>query len=191
MMDQIWSSLPKFDRHAGSRGSDRSFVLVNSRKWKGDLHLISWFQFLPCSDSNSLSGKRENQNDAATHSILSSHLKLQNEGLLSSWTNSFVGPWDPSQGVHNPDEKIKLWLFLPGRHTSLVDSAKSLLSGLRVVTSGIWLAPGDSEEVAIALSHALRNRIERALRGLSYMRFGDVFIKCQPFSTVEKDSRFV
>lgn len=32
-----------------------------------------------------------------------------------------------------------------------------------VVASGIWLAPGDSEEVAAALSQALRNRIERSL----------------------------
>lgn len=30
-----------------------------------------------------------------------------------------------------------------------------------VVASGLWLAPGDSEEVAAALSQALRNRIER------------------------------
>lgn len=30
-----------------------------------------------------------------------------------------------------------------------------------VVKSGVWLAPGDSEEVATALSQALRNCIER------------------------------
>lgn len=30
-----------------------------------------------------------------------------------------------------------------------------------VLASGVWLAPGDSEEVASALSQALRNRIER------------------------------
>lgn len=33
----------------------------------------------------------------------------------------------------------------------------------KVIASGIWLAPGDSEEVAAALSQALRNRIERSL----------------------------
>lgn len=32
---------------------------------------------------------------------------------------------------------------------------------VEVVASGLWLAPGDSEEVAAALSQALRNRIER------------------------------
>jgi len=32
---------------------------------------------------------------------------------------------------------------------------------IKVVASGLWLAPGDSEEVAAALSQALRNRIER------------------------------
>lgn len=42
------------------------------------------------------------QKDAATHLVLSAHLQLQNEGFLSTWTNSFVGPWDPSQGAHNP-----------------------------------------------------------------------------------------
>lgn len=30
-----------------------------------------------------------------------------------------------------------------------------------VVASGLWVAPGDSEEVAAALSQALRNCIER------------------------------
>lgn len=86
-----------------------------------------------------------------------------------------------------------------------------------VVASGLWLAPGDSEEVAAALSQALRNCIERfvfiffldlenkfehgyiltcyiemyrALIGLSYLRFGDVFSKYQP-SQSEESFRFV
>jgi len=42
------------------------------------------------------------QKDAANLLVLSSHLQLQKEGFLSTWTNSFVGPWDPSQGLHNP-----------------------------------------------------------------------------------------
>jgi len=81
-----------------------------------------------------------------------------------------------------------------------------------VVASGLWLAPGDSEEVAAALSQALRNRIERffissqyvkvnltlisylpfyliefgrALLGLYYMRFGDVFSKFHQFQSEE------
>ncbi|KAK1311604.1 Mediator of RNA polymerase II transcription subunit 13 [Acorus calamus] len=123
-------------------------------------------------------GARAEHKDAATLTVLSSHLQLQNEGFLSTWTNSFVGPWDPSQGVYNPDEKIKLWLFLPGRHSSIVGSAQAAVSKLRIVGAGIWSAPGDSEEIASALSQALRNRIERALRGVSYVRFGDVFVKC-------------
>lgn len=40
--------------------------------------------------------------DAAISAVLSAHLQLQKEGFLSAWTNSFVGPWDPSQGLHNP-----------------------------------------------------------------------------------------
>ncbi|XP_039014736.1 LOW QUALITY PROTEIN: mediator of RNA polymerase II transcription subunit 13-like [Hibiscus syriacus] len=149
----------------------------------GGLSQVSWFQFLPVeSDLNSLPDKRikVEQKDAATLLVLSSHLQLQKEGFLSAWTNSFVGPWDPSQGRHNPDEKIKLWLFIRGRHGSVVDSAQSAVSRLRVVASGLWLAPGDSEEVAAALSQALRNRIERALLGLFYMRFGDVFSRFHP-----------
>ncbi|XP_018684609.1 mediator of RNA polymerase II transcription subunit 13 isoform X1 [Musa acuminata AAA Group] len=152
----------------------------------GELQAVSWFQFFPCeADSNSLSEKRlkAEQKDAATHLVLSAHLQLQNEGFLSTWTNSFVGPWDPSQGAHNPDEKIKLWLFLPGRHSSVVETAHAAISRLRVVGSGIWLAPGDSEEVGVALAQALRNSLERSLRELSYVRFGDVFTRCHPLTS--------
>ncbi|XP_038695837.1 mediator of RNA polymerase II transcription subunit 13-like isoform X1 [Tripterygium wilfordii] len=145
-----------------------------------DLRQVSWFQFLPQeSDYNSLPDKsvKAEKKDAATLQVISAHLQLQKEGFLSTWTSSFVGPWDPSQGLHNPDEKIKLWLFLPERHSSVVETAQPAVSRLKVVSSGLWLAPGDSEEVAAALSQALRNRIERALSGLSYVRFGDVFTK--------------
>ncbi|XP_012067059.1 mediator of RNA polymerase II transcription subunit 13 isoform X2 [Jatropha curcas] len=149
----------------------------------GGLHHVSWFQFLPNeSDLNPLPDKsvKLEQKDAATWLVLWSHLQLQKDGFLSTWTNSFVGPWDPSQGLHNPDEKIKLWLFLPGRHSSVVETAQASVSRLRVVSSGVWVAPGDSEEVAAALSQSLRNCIEKALGGLSYMRYGDVFSKYHP-----------
>lgn len=154
----------------------------------GSLHQISWFQFLPHEpDLNPLPDKsvKADQKDAAMLVVLSSHLQLQKEGFLSAWTNSFVGPWDPSQGLHNPDEKIKLWLFLPGRHLTVSETAQPALTGLRAVASGLWLAPGDSEEVAAALSQALRNCIERALLGLYYMRFGDVFLKVHQFQSEE------
>lgn len=32
---------------------------------------------------------------------------------------------------------------------------------VEVVASGLWISPGDSEEVTTALSQALKNRIER------------------------------
>lgn len=159
-----------------------------------ELQVVSWFQFLPCeSDSNPLPEKSSiaEQKDTGTHSVISAHLQLQNSGFLSTWTNSFVGPWDPSQGVHNPDEKIKLWLFLPGRHSSINESAQAAVSRLRVVGTGVWLAPGDSEEVAIALSQALRNSLERSLRGLSYVRFGDVFTRCHSFASSTQNFRRV
>ncbi|KAJ0968244.1 hypothetical protein J5N97_025161 [Dioscorea zingiberensis] len=136
------------------------------------LRTVSWFQFLPSeSDVNNLPdiSLKVEQKDAATCLVLSGHLQLQNEGFLSAWTNSFVGPWDPSQGVHNPDEKIKLWLFIPGRHSSVSEKAQAAVSRLK--------APGDSDEVAAALSQALKNSLERSLRLLSYMRFGDVFTR--------------
>ncbi|KAI4304852.1 hypothetical protein MLD38_040314 [Melastoma candidum] len=153
-----------------------------------DFHQLSWFQFLPIeSDLNPLPDRsvKLETNDTASHAVLSAHLLLQKKGFISAWTNSFVGPWDPSQGLYNPDEKIKLWLFLPGRHSSIVENAQQATSRLRVVSSGIWLAPGDSEEVAAALSLALRNCIERALSELSYMRYGDVFTKHNPFHSEE------
>ncbi|XP_042437383.1 mediator of RNA polymerase II transcription subunit 13-like [Zingiber officinale] len=152
----------------------------------GELQAVSWFQFLPCEfEPSSLPEKRlkADQKDAANHLILSAHLQLQNEGFLSTWTNSFVGPWDPSQGAHNPDERIKLWLFLPGRHSSISESAHAAVSRLRVVGNGLWLAPGDSEEVGVALVQALRNSIERAFGGLSYGRFGDVFTRLHPLTS--------
>ncbi|XP_009615831.2 mediator of RNA polymerase II transcription subunit 13-like isoform X3 [Nicotiana tomentosiformis] len=155
----------------------------------GGLHQISWFQFLPHeSDVNSVVDKsvKLDKKDAATWLVLSSHLQLQKQGFLSTWTNSFVGPWDPSQGLHNPDEKIKLWLFIPGQHSSVVEKAQSAVSKLRVLASGLWVAPGDSEEVAAALSQALRNCMERTLRGLSYVRYGDVFTKHHPLSQNEE-----
>ncbi|XP_004296201.1 PREDICTED: mediator of RNA polymerase II transcription subunit 13-like [Fragaria vesca subsp. vesca] len=147
---------------------------------------LSWFQYLPHeSELLQLPDKSSSVKDAATQMVLSAHLQLQKEGLLSTWTNSFVGPWDPSQGFHNPDEKIKLWLFLPGRYSTVTDSAQVAVSKLRVVASGVWISPGDSEEVATALSQALRNRIERVLSGFAYMRFGDVFSKFHPSQNEE------
>lgn len=54
-----------------------------------------------------LSSLKSDQKDGATYAVISAHLQLQNSGFLSTWTNSFVGPWDPSQGVHNPGEDSK------------------------------------------------------------------------------------
>ncbi|KAF3791053.1 hypothetical protein EJ110_NYTH15248 [Nymphaea thermarum] len=98
-------------------------LVVSSRKGKSLPILI-----------NVISAKVE-QRDAATFLVLSSHVQLQSEGFLSAWTNSFVGPWDPSQGVHNPDEKIKLWLFLPGKHSAIVEAAQPAVSKLRERTT--------------------------------------------------------
>ncbi|XP_037444717.1 mediator of RNA polymerase II transcription subunit 13-like isoform X1 [Triticum dicoccoides] len=149
----------------------------------GELQTVSWFQFLPVEPDYSATSDRSSkakQKDALNSTVLSAYLRLQNEGFLSTWTNSFVGPWDPSQGEHNPDEKIKLWLFLSGRHSSVPEMTQPAVAKLRVVSSGLWVAPGNSEEVAAALCQALRNSLERALRGLSYARFGDVFTKYTP-----------
>lgn len=147
-----------------------------------------------------------------------------------------------------PDEKIKLWLFLPGRHSSVVETAQAAVSKLRgmcyswrhcawfnvlynfftylntqtwlwfiqinsfllqfmckldyswthsqllkwavfhshfcsvamsfftiVVASGLWISPGDSEEVAAALSQALRNCIERSF-SLTHWLYAELFV---------------
>ncbi|KAI8528295.1 hypothetical protein RHMOL_Rhmol12G0139000 [Rhododendron molle] len=163
---------------------------------------ISWFQFLPHeSDLNPLPDNSCRRKDFSVHGWI--HL---------------LGLGIP-EGVHNPDEKIKLWLFLPGRYASVIEFAQAAVSRLRACVDGntaligsiqlfklhsalfnkylgkklYWfcggsccMAPGDSEEVASALSQALRNRIERALNGLSYMRFGDAFSKYQPLSPSEE-----
>ncbi|CAM8916712.1 unnamed protein product [Rhodiola kirilowii] len=158
----------------------------------GGLHHLSWFQLLPQeSDLSPLPDKRSisDYHDTDRLLVLSSHLQLQKEGFLSTWTNSFVGPWDPSQGLHNPDDKIKLWLFIPGHHSFILETALSAVAKLRVVKSGTWIAPGDSEEVSFALAQSLRNRIERALMGLSYVRFGEVFSRYHPFSPSEESFR--
>jgi mediator of RNA polymerase II transcription subunit 13 len=130
----------------------------------GELQTVSWFQFLPIEPDASTTKERSSkaeQKDALNNIVLSAYLHLQSEGFLSTWTNSFVGPWDPSQGEHNPDEKIKLWLFLPGRHSSVSEMAQTAVNKLRVASNGLWVAPGNSEEVAAALSQALRNSLER------------------------------
>ncbi|XP_051146534.1 mediator of RNA polymerase II transcription subunit 13 isoform X2 [Andrographis paniculata] len=155
----------------------------------GGLHQISWFQFIPNDfEFSALSDKsvKVDQKEVANEAVLSAHLQLQKEELLSSWTNCFMGPWDPSQGLHNPDEKIKLWLFLPGQHSCVIENARPAVARLRVLASGLWVAPGDSEEVAAALSLALRNCIERSLKGLSYLRFGDAFSKYHPYTQNEE-----
>jgi len=43
----------------------------------------------------------------------------------------------------------------------IIMSLISLYLSFVVVASGVWVAPGDSEEVAAALSQSLRNYIER------------------------------
>lgn len=58
-----------------------------------------------------LNSLKVEQKDTATWLVLSSHLQLQKEGFLSTWTNSFVGPWDPSQGLHNPGRRCRTILL--------------------------------------------------------------------------------
>ncbi|EFJ06478.1 hypothetical protein SELMODRAFT_430729 [Selaginella moellendorffii] len=81
-------------------------------------------------------------------------------------------------------QKLKLWLFLPGRH---IDSRPSL--DLKVLKSGVWTCPGTSTEVTAALCQALRNRFERALGAFAYVRFGDMFVKCKRYTADDSDFR--
>ncbi|KAL8510861.1 hypothetical protein ACS0TY_017610 [Phlomoides rotata] len=86
-----------------------------SQTSKGGLHQISWFQFLPNEfDFNTLPDKsvKVDPKDAATSAVLSAHLHLQKKGFLIVWTNSFVGPWDPSQVASQLGAFPAYWLPL-------------------------------------------------------------------------------
>ena len=140
-------------------------MLYLNRFWALVIYVLNCLLLLWITCSH-FSSKAE-QKDALNNIVLSAYLHLQSEGLLSTWTNSFVGPWDPSQGEHNPgnnymwcllnvyifsfsfplkfglrwciphnfviltDEKIKLWLFLPGRHSAVPEMAQTAVNKLR------------------------------------------------------------
>jgi mediator of RNA polymerase II transcription subunit 13 len=129
------------------------------------------------------------QKDALNSIVLLAYLQflhLQSDGFLTTWSNSFVGPWDSSQGEHNPgnklvitcitclpltffsiflmfglnifhiflknvltDEKIKLWLFLPGHHSVVPETAQPAVSKLRGL---FWLNFYDCITIAQCLS---------------------------------------
>ncbi|CAN6232345.1 unnamed protein product [Urochloa humidicola] len=77
-------------------------IRMRSCPSQGELQTVPWFQFLPIEPDASTTKKRSSkaeQKDALNNIVLSAYLHLQNECFLSIWTNSFVGPWDPSQGV--------------------------------------------------------------------------------------------
>lgn len=145
-----------------------TFVLYLSCLWA--LVIYVWNHLLVLCITRSYFSSKAEQKDALNNILLSAYLHLQSEGFLSTWTNSFVGPWDPSQGEHNPgnnymqcllnvylfffhlkfglgwciphdfviliDEKIKLWLFLPGCHSSVSESAQPAVNKLR---GWLWL----------------------------------------------------
>jgi len=139
------------------------FVLYLSCLWAFVIYV--WTHLLVLCTTRSYFSSKAEQKDALNTIVLSAYLHLQSEGFLSTWTNSFVGPWDPSQGEHNPgndhmywllnvylfffhlkfglgwciphdfamltDEKIKLWLFLPGCHSSVSENAQPAVNKLR------------------------------------------------------------
>lgn len=139
---------------------------------------MSWFQFLAEGETlspNFPSRKDRPQQDIAAMQMMRAHMWLQETGYLSSWTIS--------------DGKVKLWLFLPGRHDSPNPRVHVAVTGLKALASGLWRAPGECTEIGFALDRALRNRIEKGLQTVSYVRFGDVFIKCLRQSTNELNLR--
>lgn len=124
---KFWQHMDSFCREVFTRYRGFNFFLMNLI-WvlyliKG-LHLgqitplsLVNVVFIACLNQCSvrvlliLDSLRLDQKDASTLLVLSSHLQLQKEGFLSTWTNSFVGPWDPSQGLHNPGKVIQLRKF--------------------------------------------------------------------------------
>lgn len=150
----------------------------------GGLQQISWFQLIPEDGDHAPPFEEWEINmrtDFVSNKVLNAHVKLQNEGHLSAWT------YDTSRSLK--DVGLKLWVFLPGRNENISSTVQSATPGLKVVGSGLWCFPKDHGEVAAVLSQALRNRMERAFRGLGYMRFGDVFVKCRPIASNESQVR--
>ncbi|GBG84331.1 hypothetical protein CBR_g38302 [Chara braunii] len=87
-----------------------------------------------------------------------------------------------------------LWLFM--HRASLCQdlqcpSIQAAISHLALVDEGVWRSSESNDEVAISLFLALQNRIERALVGLSYVRFGDFFVRCKPAAGVDLPPRGV
>lgn len=147
----------------------------------GGLRQISWFQLIPA-DGDGVSPSERWPSDHLTTKVLNAHIKLQNEGHLSAWTtNDTSGSYGGSI--------VKLWLFIPGRNETINTTLQSAVTGLKVIASGLWSFPKDRSEVAYALCQALRNRMERGLRSVGYMRFGDVFVKCRSFAANESQLR--
>jgi hypothetical protein len=68
------------------------------------IYILKYFLFLWIVIS--LFSSKAEQKDALNNIVLSAYLHLQSDGFLTTWTNSFVGPWDPSQGEHNPGNKL-------------------------------------------------------------------------------------
>ncbi|KAG0582832.1 hypothetical protein KC19_3G089700 [Ceratodon purpureus] len=145
----------------------------------GGLQQVSWFQLLAEGEvlpSNFAKKERSQQEqDVAAMQVMRAHMWLQDSGNLSSWTVS--------------DDKVKLWLFIPGRHDTLNPLVQRSISGLKVVGSGLWRVPGECTEIGYALDQALRNRIEKGFKSVSYVRFGDVFVKCLRQSANELNLR--
>ncbi|MCO5585901.1 hypothetical protein L7F22_039835 [Adiantum nelumboides] len=143
---------------------------------------ISWFQLISADGENASLSEKWSE-DHLTNRVLVAHTLLQNEGYFSAWTSGdFAGT--------NGGSLIKLWLFLPGRGEIISTALQSLLVGLKVVASGLWIVSNkDCNEVTNALCQALQNRMERGLRTVGYMRFGDVFVKCKAFGSSEPQLR--
>ncbi|KAL2651163.1 hypothetical protein R1flu_019291 [Riccia fluitans] len=151
------------------------------------LHQVSWFQLTPDLDrlSPSLSSRKEkSRQEAINMQVMMAHLRLQGEGHLSAWTVSRIKDGCATRSA-STDEGLKLWIFQPGRHENISPFVHKIIIGLKVVAGGFWCAPGENEEVGAALAEALRNRLERSLRSLSYIRFGDVFVKCRRHGPLE------
>ncbi|CAM6096613.1 unnamed protein product [Calypogeia fissa] len=152
----------------------------------GGLHQVSWFQLVPDAERVPPTTIRKDagSQDVASIAVVMAHVRLQEEGHLSCWTVPAQKEGALTRTVA-ADGKINLWIFAPGVQETISPSLQPHIAGLKVVGAGLWCSPGDDEEVTAAFCEALRNRIERSLKGLSYVRFGDVFVKCRRQATFE------
>jgi hypothetical protein len=125
---------------------------------------------------------KSKQKDALNNILLSTYLHLQSEGFLSTWSNSFVGTWDPSQGEHNPSNDHMYWLLnvylfffhLKFRLVKCIPHEFAMLTDEKIK---LWLFLPDCHSSVCETTQPAVNKLRRLI--LVHISFYcDVLIQC-------------